>query len=182
VLEEGDWRAQEEGTPPGGRVSPLAANIYLHDVLDLWAERWRRRETFDFLGLTHICRQTRKEKITGRRKTIARRLRQKLQEVKAALRRRMHWPIPQQGAGLRSVLLGHYRYYGGPRNGSLLAVFRARVMRSWCQTLRRRSQRHRLTWPRLYAWAERWLPPPQIVHPYPAQRLRVTTRGKSPVR
>jgi RNA-directed DNA polymerase len=33
-LEEGQWHAQEAGTPPGGRVSPLAANIYLHDVLD----------------------------------------------------------------------------------------------------------------------------------------------------
>jgi RNA-directed DNA polymerase len=43
VREDGTWRAQEEGTPQGGSVSPLAANIYLHYVLDLWAERWRRR-------------------------------------------------------------------------------------------------------------------------------------------
>jgi RNA-directed DNA polymerase len=94
----------------------------------------------------------------------------------------MHWPIPQQGAWLGRVLRGHDRYYGVPRNGSLLAVFHDRVMRYWCQTLRRRSQRHRITWPRLYALAEQWLPPPQIVHPCPAQRLSVTTRGKSPVR
>ena len=32
------------------------------------------------------------------------------------------------------------------------------------------------------ALAEQWLPKPHILHPYPAQRLRVTTRGKSPVR
>jgi len=25
-------------------ISPLLANIYLHYVMDLWAERWRRRE------------------------------------------------------------------------------------------------------------------------------------------
>jgi RNA-directed DNA polymerase len=43
VLEEGQWHAQEEGTPQGGSVSPLAANIYLHDVLDLGADRWRRQ-------------------------------------------------------------------------------------------------------------------------------------------
>src|SRR5437773_6487039 len=43
VLEEGQWHAQEEGTPQGGSVSPLAANIYLHYVLDLWADRWRRQ-------------------------------------------------------------------------------------------------------------------------------------------
>jgi group II intron reverse transcriptase/maturase len=43
VLEEGQWHAQEEGPPQGGRGSPLAANIYLHYVLDLWADRWRRQ-------------------------------------------------------------------------------------------------------------------------------------------
>jgi RNA-directed DNA polymerase len=251
VLEEGQWHAQEEGTPQGGSVSPLAANIYLHYVLDLWADRWRRQyargdviivryaddfivgfeqrddaerfwrelrarmgqfnlelhpektrliefgryaverrkrraqgkpETFDFLGFTHICSKTRNGKFTVRRKTIAQRLRRKLQAVKETLRRRMHWPIPQQGAWLKSVLLGHYRYYAVPRNGSLLKVFRDTIMRYWCQTLRRRSQRHRMTWPRMYALAERWLPKPHILHPYPAQRLCVTTRGRSPVR
>ena len=44
VLEDGQWREQAEGTPQGGSISPLAANIYLHYVLDLWAERWRRRD------------------------------------------------------------------------------------------------------------------------------------------
>jgi group II intron reverse transcriptase/maturase len=43
VLEEGQWHAQAAGTSHGGRVSPLAAHISLHDVLDLWAERWRRQ-------------------------------------------------------------------------------------------------------------------------------------------
>jgi len=31
------------GTPQGGTVSPLAANLDLHDVLDLWADRGRRQ-------------------------------------------------------------------------------------------------------------------------------------------
>lgn len=40
VLEEGRWEAREEGTPQGGVVSPLLANIYLH-VLDMyWTERY----------------------------------------------------------------------------------------------------------------------------------------------
>jgi group II intron reverse transcriptase/maturase len=43
VLEEGQWHAQEEGTPQGGSISPLAANLYRHYVLDLWADRWRRQ-------------------------------------------------------------------------------------------------------------------------------------------
>jgi hypothetical protein len=39
-----------------------------------------------------------------------------------------------------------------------------------------------MTWQRMYAFAEQWLPKPHILHPYPAQRLRVTTQGRSPVR
>jgi group II intron reverse transcriptase/maturase len=153
-----------------------------------WASERRQRrgqgkpETFDFLGLTHICSQTRTGKFTVRRKTVAKRLRKKLQEIKQLLRARMHWPIRQLGAWLKSVLTGHYRYYGVPRNMSRLRVFRERILRYGCQTLRRRSQRHRITWQRIYALATHWLPPPHILHPYPAQRLRVTTRGKSPVR
>jgi len=141
-----------------------------------------RPETFDCRGLTHMCSQTRRGKFTVRRKTLAKRLRQKLQEVNAALRERRHGPIPQQGAWLRRVLLGHYRSSAVPRNGSLRSMFRETILRSWCQTLRRRSQRHRMTWQRRYTLAARWLPPPPILHPYPAPRLRVTTQGRSPVR
>jgi group II intron reverse transcriptase/maturase len=43
VREEGHWHRQEEGTPQGGSVSPLAATIYLYYVLALWAEWWRRQ-------------------------------------------------------------------------------------------------------------------------------------------
>jgi RNA-directed DNA polymerase len=42
VMEQGKHWQQEEGTPQGGSISPLLANIYLHYVLDLWAEQWRR--------------------------------------------------------------------------------------------------------------------------------------------
>jgi len=34
----------DKGTGQGSVISPLLANIYLHYALDLWAERWRRRE------------------------------------------------------------------------------------------------------------------------------------------
>ena len=34
----------DKGTGQGSVISPLLANIYLHYVFDLWAERWRRRE------------------------------------------------------------------------------------------------------------------------------------------
>ncbi len=44
VMEDGKVTASEVGTPQGSVISPLLANIYLHYVFDLWAERWRRRE------------------------------------------------------------------------------------------------------------------------------------------
>jgi retron-type reverse transcriptase len=43
VMEDGEVTRPEMGTPQGGVASPLLANIYLHYVFDLWAERWRRR-------------------------------------------------------------------------------------------------------------------------------------------
>jgi RNA-directed DNA polymerase len=42
VLEEGQWSETELGTPQGGVISPLLGNIYLHYVLDLWVEQWRK--------------------------------------------------------------------------------------------------------------------------------------------
>ena len=44
VLEGGEVRVSDRGTAQGAVISPLLANIYLHYVLDLWAERWRRHE------------------------------------------------------------------------------------------------------------------------------------------
>src|SRR5277367_6312403 len=44
ILEDGVTTVSERGTGQGAVISPLLANVYLHYVLDLWAERWRRRE------------------------------------------------------------------------------------------------------------------------------------------
>jgi group II intron reverse transcriptase/maturase len=38
IMEAGVWQASDEGTPQGGIVSPILANIYLHYVLDIWVE------------------------------------------------------------------------------------------------------------------------------------------------
>jgi len=43
VLEEGEWKETERGTPQGAVISPLLANVYLHYVFDLWVEAWRRK-------------------------------------------------------------------------------------------------------------------------------------------
>jgi len=38
VLDKGQWLKSEQGSPQGGVISPLLANIYLHEVLDVWFE------------------------------------------------------------------------------------------------------------------------------------------------
>lgn len=42
VMEEGEWSESESGTPQGGTISPLMANIYLYYAFDTWAHKWRR--------------------------------------------------------------------------------------------------------------------------------------------
>src|SRR6202162_256401 len=44
ILEDGVVTVSDKGTGQGSVISPLLANIYLHYVFDLWADRWRRRE------------------------------------------------------------------------------------------------------------------------------------------
>jgi hypothetical protein len=94
----------------------------------------------------------------------------------------MHHSISEVGIWLRAVLIGHYRYYAVPGNSQALWVFRSQLTRQWRQTLRRRSQKTRMSWERMARITLRWLPYPRILHPYPEQRLRVITCGKSPVR
>ncbi len=43
VIEDGTWTECDQGSPQGASVSPLLANVYLHYVLDLWADWWRKR-------------------------------------------------------------------------------------------------------------------------------------------
>jgi group II intron reverse transcriptase/maturase len=244
VLEDGKRRAAEDGTPQGGIISPLLANIYLHYAFDLWANQWRRRhargdviivryaddfvvgfryrndavrfreqleqrllkfhlelhpdktrliafgrfaaenrkmrgegkpETFDFLGFTHICGKKRNGKFKVVRQTVRKRLRAKLQAVKLVLRRRMHDPVPEVGKWLGAVVQGYINYYGVPTNYTAISLFRQEIIRYWLWTLRRRGQKTSITWDRMKRLADRYLPQPQIVHPYPEQRLCVWT-------
>jgi group II intron reverse transcriptase/maturase len=139
-------------------------------------------ETFNFLGFTHICGLTMKNrKFTVCRQTIKKKMRAKLQEIKLELRKRMHQPVPEQGKWLKAVVGGHFRYYGVPTNDKALGGFRYQVSRLWFRTLRRRSQNNTLNWERMYRITDRWLPHAKIHHPYPLERLGVNTQGKSRV-
>jgi hypothetical protein len=116
------------------------------------------------------------------RLTSAKRLRGKLQALKLELRRRMHRPIAEQGQYLHAVVTGHTRYFGVPCNGARLRVFRFQAAKLWYRTLCRRSQVRHLSWKRMGRLVDHWLPTPRICHPYPNQRLIVTTQGRSRMR
>src|ERR1700692_1038692 len=128
-------------------------------------------ETFDFLGFTHISGKNRLGRFTVRRKTIRKRMRAKLRELKQQLRERMHDPVRQTGQWLKSIVQGHFLYYAVPGNIDSLGVFRDRLTGHWWLTLRRRSQQRPISWKRTLALAARWLPKPRILHPYPAYRF-----------
>ena len=143
------------------------------------AENRRRRgqgkpETFDFLGFTHICgTKGSNGRFTVLRQTMRKRLQAKLGQVKTELRRRLHDPVPEVGSWLRSVVGGHLRYYGVPMNSRAISLFRLRVGWLWNRSMRRRSQKTRLTWERMSRLLDHWLPPPRVCHPYPLHRLGV---------
>jgi group II intron reverse transcriptase/maturase len=240
VLEDGVVTVSEKGTGQGAVISPLLANIYLHYVLDLWAERWRRREakgdmiivryaddvvvgfqheadarrfqddmgrrlaqfaltlhpektrliefgrfaagnrarrglgkpeTFNFLGLTHICGRSRRGKFVLLRHTRRDRMRAKLKAVKVELMRRKHEPIPKQGTWLAQVVGGFFGYHAVPTNFAALSAFRYHIKHLWRRALRRRSQKDRFSWAQMERLIAEFLPKPLIRHPWPRIRF-----------
>jgi group II intron reverse transcriptase/maturase len=240
VVEEGQWKDTEMGSPQGSVASPLLANIYLHYVFDLWVDAWRRKyaqgdvivvryaddnvlgfqhrtdadrflealrerlrkfglelhpektrriefgrfaeqnrrrrvegkpETFDFLGFTHISGRDRNGDFAVKRKTVGKRMRAKLLELKQRLGNRAHEPIALTGKWLQSIVQGYFNYHAVPGNTDSLHAFRNRLVRLWRTMLIHRSQRHRLSWARMQRLADRWLPQPRVLHPYPRVRF-----------
>ncbi|MBA1142499.1 group II intron reverse transcriptase/maturase [Mesorhizobium neociceri] len=242
ILEDGIVTVDDRGTGQGSVISPLLANIYLHYVLDLWAQRWRQREatgdmiivryaddvivgfehegdarrfldamrarleefalslhpdktrliefgrlaavdrkqrglskpeTFAFLGFTFICGKSRRGRFQLQRKTRGDRMRAKLKDIKAELRRRMHWSIPKQGKWLSQTVGGHFAYFAVPTNIRALTAFRYRVIDLWRRTLQRRSQKDGATWERIAQLANDYLPKACNLHPWPSVRFAV---------
>ena len=180
-----EWEARRFLREMGGRFRKFSLELHTEKTRLLEfgrfaAERRKERgrgkpETFKFLGFTHISSTTRQGKFTVLRKTAAGKMRAKLKEVKRTLRQRMHWPVPKVGVWLKSVLVGHYRYYGVPNNWRTLSKFRWGILKLWYKTLLRRSQKRRINWKRMYRISKPWLPTPRIFHDYPSRRLCVIT-------
>ena len=131
-------------------------------------------ETFNFLGFTHIC-MTMKDgwKFQLRRKTQRKRRWSLLHRIGQELDRRRHEPVNVQGQWLKSVLRGHYSYYSVPTNIETVRNVRHHIKVRWYLSLARRSQRTRLSWKRMNVVADRYLPFPTVLHPWPEQRFLV---------
>ena len=142
-----------------------------------YAEKNRKRrdegkpETFDFLGFTHISGKNSLGRFAVRRTTIRKRMVAKIRQIKPELRKRMHDPVAQTGLWFKSVVQGHFNYYAVPGNTASLSLFRHRVLVHWWHTIRRRSQKRPIRWTRMLVLAQRWLPKPRLLHPYPEVRF-----------
>lgn len=55
IMEEGKYQETDRGTPQGGIISPVLANIYLHYILDLWFEKKIKKEIKGYAGLTRYA-------------------------------------------------------------------------------------------------------------------------------
>jgi RNA-directed DNA polymerase len=92
-------------------------------------------ETFNFLGFTFICERNSRGQFLVKRIPRRDRMRATLREIKDELRRRMHQPIPEQGAWIEQVVRGFFAYHAVPTNGAALKAFYYYVERIWLRTL-----------------------------------------------
>lgn len=131
-------------------------------------------ETFDFLGFTHYCATRRSGGgfVLGRT-PIRKRMRAKLREIKEQLQATRHDGIEAQGLWLAKVLRGWLAYYAVPMSAPAITAFRHHLIERWLRAIRRRGQKHRLPWRRMKLIANRYLPYPRILHPWPEQRFLV---------
>ena len=55
VIEDGVWSPGEEGSPQGSVISPILSNVFLHYVLDLWIDQWRRQRGRGHIVVVRYC-------------------------------------------------------------------------------------------------------------------------------
>lgn len=111
--------------------------------------RGQKPETFDFLGFTHYCGHTKKGRFKVKRKTSAKKYRQKLKEVKEWLQRERS--RMKKGELLRRAklkLAGHLNYYGITDNWQMCSTFRTQFTRLLYKWLNRQSQKRSYNWER----------------------------------
>lgn len=107
------------------------------------------KESFDFLGFTHINGKSHLGKYCVIHRTSKKKLKQKREAAKQWLREHMHESIPETIRKLNKKMIGHYRYYGIYGNFIGLNKFYQYVKQQLYFTKRRRDQSRWLTWKKL---------------------------------
>jgi len=134
----------------------------------------RRANTFDFLGFTHFCDQSRKGTFKVGRKTSGKKYSAKcramnvwLKAVRNQVKTKEWWKI------LIAKLRGHFQYYGVSENYNGIVrfyKFTIRMVRKW---MNRRSQKRKMSWDRFTKYLEHYpLPKPKIVHSFYVSPVR----------
>jgi len=128
VMEDGKYYQIEKGTPQGGVLSPLLANIYLHYCLDVWFEKTIKEQNKGFCCLIRYA----DDFVTGF---------QKIDDARAytaALRERL------KGYGLkvseeksRTIPFGRYPYQSAVNRGKRLGTFDFLGFTHYCTSTRR---------------------------------------------
>ena len=120
--------------------------------------------TFDFLGFTHYCGQSRSGRFKLKRKTSTKKLRMKLSELRRWFNSQLSTPIGEMWKTLGAKLRGHYQYYGVNDNWPMLMAFRRHVLALAKRHLSRRSQKSYVNWHQFYHFVDSYpLPPPPRV-------------------
>jgi len=234
IQENGEYRRSEKGTPQGGVISPLLANLYLHYTLDLWFQRrylktctgtakiiryaddfvvcfqkeadakrfriemeerlnqfgleiapektkilefgrWaqsrakarggRKAETFDFLGFTHYCTKSRKNRrFEVGRKSISKRITAKLKQYTQWIRAHRTLSTVEIMKITAMKLRGHYAYYGVTGNSKSIGNFAYEVRKILFKWLNRRGKRGCMNWEKFKLLLLKFpLPTPRIM-------------------
>ncbi|GGM20222.1 group II intron reverse transcriptase/maturase [Paraliobacillus quinghaiensis] len=231
-MEEGKYFDTDKGTPQGGVISPILANIYLHYVLDLWFEKVVKKKckgqaymvryaddfvccfqykedanlfydeliqrlskfqleiaeektkiisfgpfalrdanrngkkkpsTFDFLGFTHYCGESKKGNFRVKRKSSKKKVDAKLKQHKAWLKAHRTMDIKNIMLRIHQSLVGYYNYYCITDNYKAVKYFLYHVELLLFKWMNRRSQRKSFSWDKFRLFLQRYpLPKPTI--------------------
>lgn len=132
-------------------------------ALEAEEKKGQKPKTFKFLGFVFIGARSRNGKFMVKLRTISKRMGRKLNEVRAWCWAHRHDAVAQQRIYLRSVLLGHYNYYGRRTNYQSLVQFSRGVARVWKLALGRRGQKGKFNWDKFNNILRRYpLPRPNI--------------------
>jgi RNA-directed DNA polymerase len=127
VSEDGRVTVNDEGTPQGGVISPLLANIYLHYALDLWFEKVYRKSC---TGFARLIRYADDFVVCFQHKTDAEKFRNELGE------RLGKFGLEVESTKTRVVEFGRFAVQNAERRGERAETFDFLGFTHYCGTRR----------------------------------------------